>query len=388
MAALDYSQQVPAADRALSLLEVLSEAREGLTTAELLEDLGGSRSGLYALLNTLRARGYVVTAGGHHEVGPALARLLPERPQEVDMLVEAFRQETESGPFDETVALTWPDREGTVVVAERPSPQALRVVYQTGEHRPPGAPDALLMAAGQPGDDPDLRSIRQAGSASTGDREVLEVAVPICADGVRPTAALVVGIPVARADSAVVERTDGSLRRLAALLSHRLGALTYQPYGWAATEPLGPSQELDADELDEFLRGLWGAQLACIRTDGTPHVVPLWYEWDGTAMWLAASPGASWRAYVSENPQVSLTLDEPWPPLRRAFLTGLAVDVTDDEVPGGVKGLVRRLSVRYLGQGADERAELTDTDGWGAVRIVPERLHGRQGLGLPVRGSR
>ena len=63
----------------------------------------------------------------------------------------------------------------------------------------------------------------------------------------------------------------------------------------------GPSRDLTDAELKELPAGLWGAQLACVRQDGTPHVVPLWYEWDGDAFWLAASPGASWQVHVAER---------------------------------------------------------------------------------------
>ena len=118
-----------------------------------------------------------------------------------------------------------------------------------------------------------------------------------------------------------------------------------------------------------------------MRDDGTPHVVPLWYEWDGAAFWLAASPGASWQAYVADRGRVSLTLDEPWPPLRRAFVDGVAERVEDGDIPGGLAGLRRRLALRYLGNGADRQPGLSDTAGWGAFRVVPERMHGRQGLG-------
>lgn len=380
---MDYSRQVPAADRTLTLIEALGAAEGGLTTAELLHVLDGSRSGVYALLNTLRARQFVTTEEGRHRLGPALWRLLPDRPGDLDTLIEGLAHETSANPVDETVALTWPDRGATLVVAESPADQPLRVVYQPGSRRLPTAPDARVMAAGGPDSAEDLRSIRHRGTATHSGNEVLEIAVPICADGTRPTAALVVGIPVHRADDQTVEAITGEIREMAARLSYRLGAVSYQPYGWAATEPVGPTRDLDPAELDQFLTGLWGAQLACLRPDGTPHVVPLWYEWDGEAMWLAASPGSSWRAYIGDNPHVSVTLDEPWPPLRRAFLSGTAAEVSDDDFPGGVGGLRRRLATRYLGHGADARDELSEVSGWSAVRIIPERIHGRQGLGRP-----
>ena len=98
-------------------------------------------------------------------------------------------------------------------------------------------------------------------------------------------------------------------------------------------------------------------------------------------LWLAASPGAQWKQVVRETARVSLTIDEPWPPLRRAFIEGCAEAVAPDEAPGGLQGLRRRLAVRYLGRGAGERAELTQTEGWDVVRVKPQRISGQQGLG-------
>ena len=375
----DQSGGVPAADRTLTVLETLAANPQGVSTAELLEMVGGSRSGLYSLVNTLKARGYVVTDAGRHRLGPALWSLLPERPQDLETLLTAFSEELEA--VEESVALTWPRPGGTVVVAERQPDRPVRAVYRQGVVRSSRSPDARVIAAGGPGNDPELALIRRQSAASATNDELHEVAVPICADGVRPIAALLAGIPTSRADEETVAGFDRYLRGLAARLSYRLGAPAYQPYGWAPADPVGPIRDLMRNEIDDFMAGLWGAQLACIRSDGTPHVVPLWYEWDGEAMWLAASPGASWRSYLAENPKVSVTLDEPWPPLRRVFLTGVATEVEPEEVPGGLEGLRQRLAVRYLGQGAERQPELSVVDGWAAVRIDPERIHGRKGLG-------
>jgi hypothetical protein len=111
--------------------------------------------------------------------------------------------------------------------------------------------------------------------------------------------------------------------------------------------------------------------------------LPLWYEWDGRSFWLAASPGAQWKQVVDETGHVSLTIDEPWPPLRRAFVVGQAKVINSPEVPGGLTGLRQRLAVRYLGQGAGQQPELCQTEGWHAVQIIPQRISGQQGLGRP-----
>jgi hypothetical protein len=139
---------------------------------------------------------------------------------------------------------------------------------------------------------------------------------------------------------------------------------------------------LDEAEVEQFLQGPWSARLACVRRDGAPHVIPLWYEWVNHCMWVTASPDAYWKTYVAGSKQVSLSVDEPWPPLRRALIAGHAEPVASVDIPGGLAGLRRRLATRYLGQGAETRSEFRQTQGWQAFRIVPHKITGLQGLGL------
>jgi len=374
-------QQVPAAVRTITILERLAESESGLTSSELLDEVGGSRSGLYALLNTLRTAGYVATIDGRHHPGPAVRSLVPAQPAAVASLVDAFRSETAETGRPETLALTWPDGTGTVVVAETPGAGQLRVSYPAGSSRDGDRADARVIAAGTVQGDDRLDRVRRMGLGEFADEDVIEVAGPVCRDGINPIAAVVAGLPAHRSDDQLRAAVLDRLRQLAVRLSYRMGATVYQPYGWDVSRTVGPAVELTDDDLDQFLNGLWSAQLACVRSDGSPHVVPLWYEWDGSRMWLAASPGASWREHVAANETVSVTLDEPWPPLRRAFIAGTAHEVRPSEVPGGLQGLRRRLANRYLGKGAGERPELVETDGWAAVVLDPTRVHGRQGLG-------
>src|SRR5690606_27057848 len=194
---MDRSQPtVPAAERTLDLLESLAVAPRGLTTAELLDEIDSSRSGLYALLNTLKARGYVVTEDGRHRSGPAVWNLVPGRPQELETLLAAFREERD---FDESVALVWPERGGTVVVAESQPERSARAVYRRGAFRRLSPPDARVVAGGGAGCVPVLRRGRRAAAATASSDEITELAVPICADGIRPVGALVAGIPAQRA---------------------------------------------------------------------------------------------------------------------------------------------------------------------------------------------
>lgn len=376
-----YSQLVPAADRALHALELVSGSPTGIGTADLLEEVGGSRSGLYAILNTLRSRGYVSTDDGVHRVGPSLRMLIPARPVQLEAIDEAFRSIAQTEAYEETTALVWPDGSDRTLVAENPGTHPVRVAYTVGARRLTDSPDDRVMRASDESDDR-LDAVRRDGFSLVEGEGLVEVAAPVCLDGVRPDAAVLIGLPLQRSGEKSVEAAVDQVRQLGARISYRLGASVYKPYGWAARDAVGATVDLEDDEIAEFLGGLWSAQLACVRPDGTPHVVPLWYEWDGSDLWFAASPGSSWSSHVVENPEVSMTLDEPWPPLRRVFVSGTARIVSSSQVPGGLAGLRRRLAIRYLGRGAENRPEMVDVEGWSAVRVSPSRLHGRKGLGL------
>ncbi|MCA9932300.1 MAG: helix-turn-helix domain-containing protein [Ardenticatenaceae bacterium] len=382
---MDYDRQVPAVERAITLLETLAAAPDGLMAGELAQQMQLSRSTLFALLNTLKAHRYVEQPDerGPYRLGAALFALLPGQSRRLDRMVEAFHADAEIAALSETAVLTILEGSDIIVVAQRESQQTVRVVYPAGERRPADTSAAgLALLAGQP-DAPDapeiLRQVRQSGLAQRQTDDLLELACPICADGVRPVAALQIALPVYR--QTAVPTLTHTLRQTAARLSYRLGAPVYQPYGWASGDALEPTTPLSRKEIDQFLRQPWGARLACLRPDGTPHVVPLWYEWDGRFLWLAASPGAYWQGYVRENGRVSLTVDEPWPPLRRALVVGEVEAVAETAVPGGLVGLRQRLASHYLGQSASGRAEFQDIAGWQAFRILPEKISGYRGLG-------
>lgn len=385
---MDYSKQVPAAERTLNILEALSSAPDGLSATELLARLDLSRSGLFALLNTLKARSYIEQndSRGKYQLGPALWSLLPQQSLGLEPLITAFTTEMTQIDLAETAVLLWLNRNETILLAQHEGAQRVRAVYRLGQREAAeNSPGGRLLLAGLPDKVAQqtavFNQIRQDGAATQETAETIDIACPICADGVQPVAALQVSVPIFRSQPEIIDQLKKRVQQAAARISFRLGAAVYQPYGWAIGEPIGPNRALSQAEIEQFLQGPWSARLACVRADGTPHVLPLWYEWDGRSFWLAASPGAQWKQVVAETGHVSLTIDEPWPPLRRAFVVGEAKIVNPANLPGGLAGLRQRLAVRYLGQGADQQPELCQIDGWHAVQILPQRISGQQGLG-------
>lgn len=62
------------------------------------------------------------------------------------------------------------------------------------------------------------------------------------------------------------------------------------------------------DELDAFLRSERTARVATMSPDG-PHNTPLWFWWDGEAIWLYSLTRSQRWADVQRDPRVAIVVD-------------------------------------------------------------------------------
>ncbi len=63
------------------------------------------------------------------------------------------------------------------------------------------------------------------------------------------------------------------------------------------------------DERDAFLKAGRTARVATASPDGRPHVSPLWYVWDGTALWLYSLTRSQRWTDLERNPRCSAVVD-------------------------------------------------------------------------------
>ncbi len=360
--------------RALALLELLLEQPQGVGPADLFKRVNMSRSALFVLLNTLKQLGYVEQAErrGRYRAGPRLLAWRGSASPTADLQV-AFYQEAGALGLSETVALALPAQDQAVVAAQVESNERIRSVFPPGFcFGPQSAAAQALSAAPAP-------STQRNGYALSRSADSVEIAVPVCADGQTPGAALVLSAPAFRWSKARLSECLPPLREMAARLSYRLGAMRYAPWQAAArtsARKIDVAQRpLDPQATRAFLAAPWVARLACLRPDGSPHVVPVWHEWDGAHFFVAAWQGSLWADYVLANPSVSLSIDEPWPPLRRVLARGRALPLQAADFPGGLPALLERLRRRYLGPAG----RLVST-AWQAFRITPQTLSAWQGI--------
>jgi len=356
-------------ENTLRILELLRQNPEGITPNDSLAHVDISRSSLFSLLRELKTLGYLeqTRERGRYTAGPRLLAWQHSSPAGPQDILTAFYQEAAHAPIDETLVLANLELNDVFIVAQVESTQHVRSTYDLGRPRSDNPSAALPVLTASPHE-----SIKQQGYHLQVNDDTIELALPICSDGIHPDAALMVSAPRFRHSEGSILSHLTALREMAAHISYRLGAHIYAPYQTEKPHTPGPTIPLNKDEISAFLSGPWTARLACIRPDNTPHVVPVWHEWNNNVFFIAAWEGSNWAEYLRTNPQVSISVDEPWSPLRRVSAQGRAL--VADQVPGGIDALLNRLSQRYLGH------PHTSKQPWQAFCIEPDSLKGWRGL--------
>ena len=120
--------------------------------------------------------------------------------------------------------------------------------------------------------------------------------------------------------------------------------------------PTDRSGPLSQEELDEFLGEAHICRLACLKPDGWPYVVPLWYVWHDRRIYFIGRERSAWVSYIRNDSRASLVIDEEIARHRRVQMFGPATIV---EGPVALAGRGERwrivgasMAARYM---ADER---------------------------------
>jgi PPOX class probable F420-dependent enzyme len=124
-----------------------------------------------------------------------------------------------------------------------------------------------------------------------------------------------------------------------------------------------PEAYRDLFETDAF------AHLATVMPDGTPHVTPVWIDYDGEYVLVNTARGRQKVANVERNPKVGLTVMGPDDPYRYVQVRGEVETVTED----GAVEHIDELAGRYMG--VEEYPNLGNEEGARVmIEIRPDRV--------------
>jgi PPOX class probable F420-dependent enzyme len=108
---------------------------------------------------------------------------------------------------------------------------------------------------------------------------------------------------------------------------------------------------------------------ATIREDGTPHVTPVWVDYDGEhVLFNTASPRAKWK-HLKRDPRVTVEVHSAENPYEYVTVTGTAeLDEDEEAANRHIDKLSEKYTgnPKYQGHSAEERRVI--------VRITPERV--------------
>jgi PPOX class probable F420-dependent enzyme len=103
-------------------------------------------------------------------------------------------------------------------------------------------------------------------------------------------------------------------------------------------------------EMRKFLSGPLIAKVATIRADGSPFLVPVWYEWDGKVCYLVIRQKANWVKNIRREPRVTVLLHNDSPPYQKVIIEGNA-RIVGDELSDWLE-IGKKMVKRYYGPSA------------------------------------
>lgn len=138
----------------------------------------------------------------------------------------------------------------------------------------------------------------------------------------------------------------------------------------------GRSIAMSAEEVDTFLLEERTCRVASIDRHGRPHNSPLWFVWDGRALWLNSLSGSQRWVNLTRNPAVSILVDagEEYAELRGVELVGEVEPVgpvprtVEAPIPPELTEPERLFGAKYMGG----EFFVDGQHAW--LRLVPEKV--------------
>jgi PPOX class probable F420-dependent enzyme len=124
-----------------------------------------------------------------------------------------------------------------------------------------------------------------------------------------------------------------------------------------------PEKYLDIFQKKSF------AQLATLMPDGSPHVAPVWVDYDGKYIVINTAKGRVKDRNMRRDPRVGIDLLDPDNPYRHLSIRGRVAEITET----GADDQIDKMTKKYMGQ------DRYPYRGNGEVRVIykiePQAVH-------------
>ena len=136
---------------------------------------------------------------------------------------------------------------------------------------------------------------------------------------------------------------------------------------------------MDNAEIAAFLSGIQMAVMATINSDGSPHLSPNWYYYDGDQLFFVTTKERKKFYNLRKDQRISVCVYEP--PLASNYVVVEGAANVDDLVPTSELWKTARLVIERYVNAADVEnyIERWKTEPRILVTITPKRIHTRPG---------
>ncbi len=147
---------------------------------------------------------------------------------------------------------------------------------------------------------------------------------------------------------------------------------------------------LTAEEMEQFMAGNAVARLATLKPDGSPYVMPVWYQWDGEALYFVGRQRALWCEYIKADGRVSVVIDAPHSDpgesgqameIPKVYMEGTATVEEEPNVGGRWVQVAEQMSYRYLGPNGPTYLVSTIQQPRWLIKLVPTTIKTWKGVG-------
>lgn len=136
-------------------------------------------------------------------------------------------------------------------------------------------------------------------------------------------------------------------------------------------------KKMTPEECKDFIiEKIRTGKLATVRSDGRPHVVPVWFDLDGDTLVFNTAESSVKALNMKRDSRVCICVDEEIPPFAFVQIEGTAEISTD---PEAVKYWATRIGGRYMGaEQAETYGERNSAEGELLVRINFTKIFGHK----------
>ena len=152
----------------------------------------------------------------------------------------------------------------------------------------------------------------------------------------------------------------------------------------------GKIGSMTEERMNLYLSGDTNARVAVLDDEGRPHVVPLWYHWDGESFWFVIRERSKVARHMRDNKEVGIVIDDTSVEdeengrhfeMPKVFAQGRAEVVEEPNVGGEWVGIAEQMAVRYLGpNGPSYIVPTLEQPRW-LIKVTPDNLKTWEGVG-------